>query len=372
MISSNRHRPCLEILEERCALSGLSQPLGPLQWLSLAAQAARASHQAAPSAVRAPSVEVHAGQSIQAAVDAARPGTVVFLDPGTYSQSVTVSKPDVFLVGLGGPGAVVLDNPGGADNGVNVAPGGDGFGLFNVTVQGFGQNGVLLTGVHRFLVDGVTAVNDGGYGIFPVSSANGLVTRSSTSGNDDTGIYVGQSLDVAVLANSASENVNGIEVENSVNVAVLGNHSFHNTVGVLVDLLPDLPVKVTANTLVAGNVINDNNHPNFGPPSDIASLAPTGVGVFVLGTVGTKVRDNLVLGNHLLGVGVTSSELLTVLGGGPVRGIFPNPSRTQVRDNFLFGGGLSLDLLWDGSGMGNVFSDNTLLTSFSPSGFPSE
>ena len=39
-----------------------------------------------------PSLAVHVGDSIQAAVDAALPGTDILIDPGTYTQSVTVAK----------------------------------------------------------------------------------------------------------------------------------------------------------------------------------------------------------------------------------------------------------------------------------------
>jgi parallel beta-helix repeat protein len=366
--SVGRPRPCLEPLEERCALSGLFQPLDPLTWTVLAAQVERASGQAAPSAVNAPSVEVHPGQSIQATVDAASPGTVVFIDPGTYNQTVSVSKPDIFLVGLGGPGGVVLTNPGWADNGITANPGANGFGLFNVSVQGFDYNGVILTGVRRFLISGVTAANDGEYGIFPVFSANGLIANSSTSGNSDTGIYVGQSLDVGVLGNTSHDNDNGIEIENTINALVAGNRSFDNTVGILVDLLPGLPVTVGAGTLVADNLVTDNNLPNPGAPNDISAIEPLGVGIFVLGTDGTRVDSNLVLGNGRVGVGVASVDLLALLGGVPVFGIQPNPSHVQVRDNVVLGGGPSVDLLWDGSGQGNVWSGNTFLTSFSPAG----
>ncbi len=368
MASVGRPRPCLEILEERCVLSGLLQPLGPLPWTALAAQVERASSQAAPAPVNAPSVEVHPGQSIQAAVDGAGPGTVIFIDPGTYNQTVSISKPDIFLVGLGAPGGVVLANPGGADNGIAVNPGANGFALFNVRVQGFDDNGVILTGVRRFLVSGVTAANDGEYGIFPVFSANGLIANNSTSGNSDTGIYVGQSLDVAVLGNSSHDNDNGIEIENSINSLVAGNRSFHNTVGILVDLLPFLPVTVGADTLVADNLVTDNNLPNPGAPNDISAVEPAGVGIFVLGTDATRVDGNLVLGNEGVGVGVASTDLLALLGGVPVFGIQPDPSHTQVRDNVVLGGGMSVDLLWDGSGVGNVWSGNTFLTSFSPAG----
>ena len=150
-----------------------------------------------------------------------------------------------------------------------------------------------------------------------------------------------------------------------------GNRSFDNTVGILVDLLPDLPVKVGFNTLVTDNIVTGNNYPNPGAPNDISDLEPSGVGIFVLGTTGTRVENNLVLGNDGIGVGVASTAVIGLLGGVPVFGIQPNPTNTQVRDNFVFGGGLSVDLFWDGTGQDNVWSGNTFRTSFSLLPFPS-
>jgi parallel beta-helix repeat protein len=367
--------PRLEPLEPRFVLSDAGQPLGPLAWLRLVAQVESvvSSHSttAPTQSIGAPSVEVHPGQSIQAAVDAASPGTVIFLDPGTYNQTVTISKPDIFLVGLGQPSdGVVLANPGGADNGINVTAQGGGFVLLNVTVQGFDTNGVLLTGVRRFLIDQVTATNDGQYGVFPGLSANGLIARSTASGNSDTGLYVGQSLNVAVLGNRTFGNVNGIEIENSVNARVAGNHSFNNTAGILVDLLPGLTVPVSDNILVEDNVISDNNLRNFGPAGDIASAVPPGTGLIVLGASQTTVQNNIVLGNQKIGIGVASCEILNLFGGGPVIGIEPNPDDTKIQNNLVLGSLLGADLLWDGSGMNNCWMGNTFLTSLAPEPLP--
>jgi parallel beta-helix repeat protein len=280
----------LESLESRIVPNGANQPLDPLTWLFLVEQVeqvASGRSSVPPSqAVSAPSVEVHAGQSIQAAVDAANPGTIIFLDPGTYNQTVNVNKPDIFLVGLGGSGAdVMIANPGGASNGINVTASGAGFVLLNVAVQGFDTNGVFLNGVDRFWIDRVTASNDGQYGLFPSHSSNGLIARSTANGNSDTGIYVGQSLNVFVLANTTFGNVNGIEVENAVNVLVASNNSSNNTAGILVDLLPGLDFPFAENVLVENNVVDNNNLANFGPPGDIASAVPSGTGIFVLWTL---------------------------------------------------------------------------------------
>src|SRR5438874_2344334 len=55
---------------------------------------------------------VHPGQSIQAAVDAASPGATIVVEPGTYNESITVSKPHIHLVGqeTRRGGGVVLQN----------------------------------------------------------------------------------------------------------------------------------------------------------------------------------------------------------------------------------------------------------------------
>src|SRR2546426_9665923 len=119
----------------------------------------------APSAERVgrPDIIVHAGSSIQAAVDAAGPGTVIQIEPGTYAEAIHISLPHLALVGQRGrDGAgVVIENPGGQDNGISVDQGSDGFVLLNVTVRGFGENGVLLSGVNGFLISGVTAQDNG-------------------------------------------------------------------------------------------------------------------------------------------------------------------------------------------------------------------
>src|SRR4051794_26073037 len=67
------------------------------------------------------SVTIGPGDSIQAAVDAAAPGTTIYLRSGTYLQSVVVNKPDIALVGLGPRKPVIADPAGrgdGADNGI--------------------------------------------------------------------------------------------------------------------------------------------------------------------------------------------------------------------------------------------------------------
>src|SRR5207248_110361 len=97
---------------------------------------------------------VHAGGSIQAAVNAATPGAVIRIEPGTYREAVHVAVPGLKLIGLHGKRGrgVIIENPGTEANGVAVDPGSDGFTLVDVTVRGFRENGVYLSGVHGFLL----------------------------------------------------------------------------------------------------------------------------------------------------------------------------------------------------------------------------
>lgn len=323
-------------------------------------------------------IVVHPGGSIQAAVDAAHPGDVIAIEPGTYAEAVHVAVPRLRLVGRSGPGrgGVVLENPGGEDNGITVAPGSDGFALVNITVRGFAENGVLLTGVHGFLLSQVSAQDNGEYGLFPVHSRDGVIERCRASGHNDTGIYVGQDTNVVIRWSVAFANVNGIEFENSDHVAAFGNDTYDNVVGILVVLLPGLDAKTSSGVVLAGNRVHDNNHPNFAPPGDLAAFVPTGSGILVVGADRVTVAGNVVTGNRFVGVGVASTLVLGQLAGLPPEAfsdIEPDPDFDRIVANVVLrnGGATSpipflpaVDLLWVPAGTGNCWSRNRFTTSF--------
>jgi pectin methylesterase-like acyl-CoA thioesterase len=52
-------------------------------------------------------VQVVAGQAIQAAIDAAPTGATVCVGPGTYQENLLIAKDGITLMGAG-PGATVL------------------------------------------------------------------------------------------------------------------------------------------------------------------------------------------------------------------------------------------------------------------------
>ncbi|WP_170971028.1 parallel beta-helix domain-containing protein [Ilyomonas limi] len=327
------------------------------------------------------SITVHAGESIQAAVDAAAPGSTIQIAPGTYMESITVNKAGISLVG-NGEAAVVIQNPGDEENGIQVNDAGDGFVLKNVTVKNFEENGVLLIRVDNFTISHVTTIDNGEYGLFPVLSSHGLIEHCTATGHTDTGIYVGQSSDIEMQYNTAYANVNGLEIENSANVKATNNQSYNNVCGMLIDLLPGKTVKTSTNVYVGYNHVFDNNHENFGEEGSLESVIPSGLGILILGTDQTTVEHNTVMHNNFSGITVFSTLVLVALGGATPDqfDIEPNPDGTRVIKNVAQQNGAAppvldiplpgVDLLWDGSGIGNCWSDNVFKTSY-PSPLPS-
>lgn len=323
---------------------------------------------------------VHAGSSIQAAVNAAESGYVIKIEPGVYKEAIVINKPGMQLIGSGR--GVIIQNPGEEENGITVGDNGDGFVLKNITVQNFEENGVILTSVDNFSITQVTALNNGEYGIFPVHCSHGTIAFCVVKGHSDTGIYVGQSSEVAMEFNSASENVNGLEIENSSNISVTHNQSFNNVCGILVDLLPGKDVKVSSNVRIASNAVFNNNHINFGEPGSLESVVPTGLGILVLGADATTIEGNIVTGNGFSGITVFSTLVLGALAGIPPEAfgdIDPNPDNARIVRNIVKKNGgsppaLSIplpgaDLLWDGSGSNNCWRSNIYTAAF-PAALP--
>ena len=66
---------------------------------------------------------VQNGESIQDAVQAAQPGNTIYIEPGTYKETLTIDKPDIRLMGLKlDDEGVVLENPGKAREALSLNP----------------------------------------------------------------------------------------------------------------------------------------------------------------------------------------------------------------------------------------------------------
>jgi parallel beta-helix repeat protein len=327
--------------------------------------------------------------SIQAAVDAARPGDTVLVPPGTYQGGVVLDKSGITIRGSR---AAVIDATGhefgiqvgtgritaGPDgNGVCPAVSLSGITIDGLTIRDAEETGVFMIGVDGFRITGGRYVDNAEYGPFPVCSRHGVVDRNDVSGTDDAGIYVGDDIDVTVRDNRVHGCAIGIEIENSRHSVVRTNVLTANTVGVLVSLLPGLPFPVNDDTVIAANQIIRNNLPNPVPADsgDDVGLLPTGSGIINVGGDHVSILGNAILGNDSLGVGIVRSPF------GPADPrLEVNPDGNPVRGNVILRNGLrpdpvrattpGADIVYDGTGAGTCFAHNVFGTDF-PAGIAS-
>jgi len=325
-----------------------------------------------------PGATVHVvSGSIQAAVNAAQPGDVIYVPPGLYAENVQVRTDHLTIVG---PRTAVLDGTGLAGvNGIDVRPSAGvselaGFSLVGLSVRDYARNGVFLRGVNGYQLLAGAYVNNAEYGLFPVRSKNGLIEGNEVSGSNDTGIYVGQSVGAVIRNNHAFDNTTGIEVENSLSVEVRGNRLTDNSIGLASFVLPGLSIPETSSLLIQGNFSFGNNRLNpVTDPDELLSLVPSGVGMLFIGTDWVDLIGNQISGNGSLGVGLIS--LPPDLAAEDPR-VDPFPDFNHFIGNWVVGNGLGpdpklallglppVDLLWDGSGQGNGWRDNTYRTSY--------
>ncbi|GGW80970.1 hypothetical protein GCM10010503_67920 [Streptomyces lucensis JCM 4490] len=217
---------------------------------------------------------VHPGESIQKAVNAARPGDTVFVLAGTYRESVTVKTPGLTLRGEGDRTVIkpvkkkkTKSAPPAAKATVSCEEGGNGVcvigakntALERVTVAdlkvtGFSRMGVWSMGTDRLTVQRVTADDNGQWGIAQEHSTRGLFRDNIARRNGDAGLF---------LANNVKAEEGARDTKGTL---VVRNRLEGNRIGITVRRLRNLTV---TRNLVTGNcagvfVVGDENKPKAG------------------------------------------------------------------------------------------------------------
>ncbi|MGW2562685.1 right-handed parallel beta-helix repeat-containing protein [Streptomyces sp. NPDC001514] len=319
---------------------------------------------AAPTHAAVP-YDVRPGESIQAAVDAAQPGAVVDIAPGTYYESVTVTKPGLILRGAGRrtvirpPAAAGPDACAKAGNGICVtgtdAKPVDGVRIQSLTVRAFQKNGIWASRTSRLSVLKVISEQNGNWGIAQERSTAGVFRGNTARNNAESGIFLSNTTDTEAGAQDAQRalvsgnrlvgNRVGVTIRRLRNLVVEYNSITDNCAGVFV--VGDEGVPRTGALAVRGNRLGHNN--KFCPKT--ARLPQIqGAGIVLTGVEQTVVERNLIWGHSGTSPFAGGIVLFKSIVGSP-------NSRNVIRNNVL-AYNTSPDLANRDTGEGNAFGGN--------------
>jgi nitrous oxidase accessory protein NosD len=295
-----------------------------------------------PASSTARTVHVETGESIQAAIDDARPGTTIKIEEGTYAESLLIDKDGIELVGEGRKKTKIVEPatptvgegcvfPPGPDQPEVTA---DGICVFDVdaefnprsevddveishlAVEGF-NSGIFAFHTDDLEVTRTIEKDYDEYGVFLLDSRDAEIERNVTyntrpstgenAANPEAGIYIGESAraNATIHKNVSWGNLFGIYVRDAAHGKVVENKSFSNCIGLLFLNFDETAVPPgqtpgetihVADWLAEENFVTANNRECPGVPEE--GLPPlSGIGIAVLGARDVDVIDNGVFGN---------------------------------------------------------------------------
>jgi len=284
-------------------------------------------------------VVVEEGQSIQAAVTAANPGTTIKVMPGTYNETVYIDKDNIRLIGvIKESRRAILDGEGFMNDAILYSGN-------NIVIEGFiitkyKGNGIMGQAGNNFEIRNNIIVDTGVYGIFPQLGQNGVVELNVISGIEDAAIYVGMSDNIHVAYNEVFDSVAGIEIKNSRHSIVEGNYVYNNTGGILAFITPGLPIKTTYDVIIRNNWISGNNTKNFGAPGSTVGGIPAGTGIMVMAADDVVIENNIITNNKTIGIMSVdhhTASMLTNVTVDPESD--PNSDGLKILDNLMYNNG---------------------------------
>ncbi len=328
---------------------------------------------------------VHPGESIQGALDAARPGDTIRVAAGTYYESITIATDGVTLVGAGSdktlirPPAEANDPCAAEHSGVCIFGQFDedfnlirpvvGVRLSNLSVTGFAGVdqtgdpigvGVFVLGGRDTTVDHVIAADNAVFGFTSIFSSGDRFLHDTAYNNGFAGFQIAGAHGAAPVAEGrgyrlqhvvAYANRFGILVHAASGGVVADADLYDNCLGAMF-VGPD-----TANWEMKHAGVHNNNRLCDAVGGEPAS---SGGGVAILGADDITIRGNVVTANR--------PAAASALAGGIIVGSVSTPGGDRPSNDITVTrneaeGNTPADIIWDGTGAGVSFTRNQCDTS---------
>lgn len=255
-------------------------------------------------------------QTIGAAEAAAAEGDAIVVQAGTYSESVTVDTPGLRIRGVDRDGVVL--------NGGNVRL----FGLHvvadrvvveNMTGHNYTHTAFYWDGVTGYMGRFLTGYSNRGYGLYGYDSRCGEFNDSITTGNGDSGFYIGgcYPCDAVIHHVDSTENALGYSGTNAGgNLTLRDSNWWDNGLGVVPNTLNTEPNPPQRGITIENNTVSDNN--NKVAPGEGITGQYWGGGIVIPGGQGNHIVGNEVTDNGLAGIALTPIETEGEFGPIPV------------------------------------------------------
>jgi hypothetical protein len=243
-------------------------------------------------------------ETIQEAVDAASPGDLILIEPGTYEEAVNVTTDDLTIRGLD-RNEVILEGGFELENGVRILEA-DGVAVENMTLQNYTRNGVFWTGSDGYRGSYLTAIRNGDYGVYAFGSVNGTLEHSYGSGSPDAGFYIGQCYPCNALIDDVVSEYNGLGysgTNSGGDLTIVGSTFRLNRAGIVPNSGSYEGCAPERETTVVGNLVYDNS--NYETAAIDAAVLGGGNGILVTGGVDNVIERNRVSGHDIAGIAIT-------------------------------------------------------------------
>lgn len=288
-------------------------------------------------------------KTIQKAVNAAKPGSTIVIQPGVYREQVFVKTPNLIIRGVD-RFRTILNGGDELDNGF-VVDGANNVAIKNMTVRNYLGNGIYFFNMKGYTADKIDAIKNRVYGIYAFDSYEGVIKNSFGWGSGDSAFYVGQCLGcAAVLENIISQyNYLGYSGTNATGVVIRDSVFKNNGAGIVPNTLPTEELPPNRGTFMYNNLVVNNNYSTV-PPAGFSETVgiPFGTGIWFAGIMNSEAIGNTVRNHDRYGILITQSIQQDSI-----------PMNNRVLDNFVRDSGM-YDLAWDGTGQDNCFSGNDI------------